>query len=175
MSKNTKLPGPGGVLKIVTIQYLIDKWYKISDLVTTFGKKISPFHVSFTEMLQRYISEVVSFGVHSPALFMCEYESAVRFSIFLHILPSEAGELHQPVVPLSGSQPETAHPFPFNLPLAAFRSPGIHSGTPAPFSFSSLFPFFSHPRFNLPPKCQKCSVRRTRYVPYESVFLLLSN
>lgn len=42
--------------------------------------------------------EVVPFRVHSRTLFMCEYKSAVRFSAFHHILPSEAGELHQPVV-----------------------------------------------------------------------------
>lgn len=34
---------------------------------------------------------------------------------------------------------------------------------------------FTHPEINLPPKCQKCSVRHARSVPNESVFLLLSN
>lgn len=74
--------------------------------------------------------------------------------VFLHILPKEACELHQPVVLLSGSQPETAHPFTFNLPFAAFRSPGIHFVTSA---------LLSHPK-NQPSskvsemQCQACTL-----------------
>ena len=52
---------------------------------------------------------------------------------FVHILPSEAGELHQPVV-LCGSQPGTGHPFTSNLRLPAFSlSPRIDFVTPALF------------------------------------------
>lgn len=46
----------------------------------------------------------------------------------------------------------------------------FHNSCPVFFS-----PSLPHPRSNLPPKCQKCSVRRIPYVPYESVLLLLSN
>lgn len=94
---------------------------------------------SFTEIQQTHL------WIHSPTLFLCEYKSAVRFVFFLHILPSEAGQLHQPVVPLSGSQPETAQSSPRCL------SPSWHSfqKTPAPFSFFSLFLYFYYYYFFL--------------------------
>lgn len=96
-------------------------------------------------MQQKYIceNEIRMRLFHSRTLLMCEYKRAVRFCCFVHISPSEAGELHQPVVPLCGSQPEMGHPFTFSPPPppspSAFCSPGIHFVTPAPSSSHPLF------------------------------------
>ena len=57
-------------------------------------------------------------------------------------------------------------------------SPSLPSAPLAFISYLCLVFFsssISHPRTNRPPKSQKCSVRCIQYVPYESVFLLLSN
>lgn len=71
-----------------------------------------------------------------------------------------------------GVSQRRGHPFTFNHPLSDSLLSWHSFCNSCPVS---SHPSLSHPRINLLPKCQKCSVRRIRYVPYESVFLLLSN
>lgn len=113
-------------------------------------------------------------SVHRQTLLMCECTRAVRFCVFMprfcqvkllssNLLCFSVGVSHGwvilslPIFPSSASM-LSWHSFPNSCPVS--------------FSHLSL----SHiQESTFSPKCQKCSVRRIRYVPYESVFLLLSN
>lgn len=52
----------------------------------------------------------------------CSCVNTREQSDFVQIVPSEAVELHQPVVLLCGSQTEMGQSFTSNLPLSAFCS-----------------------------------------------------
>lgn len=99
---------------------------------------------------------------------MCAYKRAVRsFCVFLwscRAPPTCCATLWE-----SARDGSSFHFQSLPLCLLLFWH-SFHNSCPVFFS-----PSLPHPRSNLPPKCQKCSVRRIPYVPYESVLLLLSN
>lgn len=134
--------------------------------------------------MQRYICEnkirmrLFLSTVHSRTLFMCEHKSAVRFSCFsshraqakllssTNLLCYSVGVSQRRVI-LSLSI----------FPSLPFASPGIHFVTPA-LSSSHLLFLIQESTFLQSVRNAVSGARthtHTRYVPYESVFLLLSN
>lgn len=118
-----------------------------------------------------------------PTLFMCECKGAVGsvcfslhsffFFFFCQVKPLGSTNLLCYSVGVSHRR---GHPFTFNPPpITAFCSPGVRFRSAPALSSSHPFSLSSSKSPPSSRKCQKCSVRRIRYVPYESVFLLLSN